>query len=411
MTRAVVEPDGPRRAWPDGLLDAAWLWLVLRVGLSLFAAALVIRGGLPGPCDADIAQNGWTTLPPLEDQGLLYPLVGVWQHWDACWYTKIAAYGYEPGVSSTAFFPLLPVLMGTLGRVLGGHLALAGMVVNAIAFIVALTGLWRLVRRDFGSEVADRTVLYVAVFPVAFFLSAPFTESIFLACAVWAILGARERRWGIVAAAGLLAGLTRPQGLLLLLPLGWEATLAVRDRRRSRTRGGGPGGGPDGAGRTSAWSPLAALAPAVGFAGFFVYTDVVVGRSPVDAQLAWAGTGLRSPLDSLALAVTRVGERGDMISALNIVALGLFSVLFLAGLRRLPASYSLYVLPQLGLIWVRAPAIPLMSTMRFCLVLFPCFVVVAIAGRRRRLHEAWVVLSVLFLGLLGAFFVEGRFVG
>ncbi len=101
------------------------------------------------------------------------------------------------------------------------------MVVNAVAFVVALTGLWRLVRRDFDPGVADRTVLYVAVFPVAFFLIAPFTESLFLAAAVWSILGARERRWGLVAVAGLLAGLTRPQGALLVLPLGWEAYRAI----------------------------------------------------------------------------------------------------------------------------------------------------------------------------------------
>ena len=393
MTSAAAEPDRPRGGWPEGLLDAAWLWLVLRVGLGLFAAALVIRGGLPSPCAADIAQNGWTTFPPLDDQGLLFPLVGVWQRWDACWYAKVATFGYEPGVSSTAFFPLFPALMGAAGRILGGHMALGGMVVNALALVVALTGLWRLVGRDFGPAVADRTVLYVAVFPVAFFLFAPFTESIFLACAVWSILGARERRWGIVAVAGLLAGLTRPQGIFLLLPLGWEAWSAIRE---TRTRSPGP---------------LAALTPAIGFAAFYVYTSAVVGRSLLDAQLLWAGTGFQAPLDALAAGVARIETKADAVTALNLVALGLFSVLFLAGLRRLPASYSLYVLPNLALIFVRAPAIPLMSTMRFCLVLFPCFVVLALAGRRRRLHEAWVVISVLFLGLLSAMFLEGRFIG
>ena len=400
MTSAVVEPAGPGRRWPDGLVDAVWLWFVLRIGLSLFAAALFVRGGLPTPCDADIAQNGWITVPPLEDQGLLYPLVGVWQHWDACWYTKIATFGYEPGASSTAFFPLFPVLMGTVGRVLGGHIALGGTVVNAVAFIVALTGLWRLVARDLGSEVADRTVLYVAVFPVAFFFFAPFTESIFLAAAVWAILGARERRWGIVAVAGLLAGLTRPQGLLLLLPLGWEAAMAIRERRRAGSQAPG-----------TPWGPLAALAPAVGFAGFYVYTALVVGRSLVDAQLLWGGTGIRSPLDTLGAAAARVAERGDIVTVLNVVALLGFTVLGLAGLRRLPFAYSLYVLPQLAVIVVRAPAIPLMSTMRYCLVLFPCFVVVALVGRHRRFHEAWLILSVLFLGLLAALFLQGPFIG
>ena len=72
---------------PDGLLDAAWIWLVLRVGLGLIALFVVMRGRAATACAAD------APLAFLPDQGPLFVLFGTWLHWDACWYTTIAASG------------------------------------------------------------------------------------------------------------------------------------------------------------------------------------------------------------------------------------------------------------------------------------------------------------------------------
>ena len=390
---------------PDGLIDAAWIWFVLRVGLGLFALVLFIRGGLPGPCNSDLVINGWKTFPPLDDRGIAFPLIGVWQHWDACWYSKIAAHGYEAGASSTNFFPLLPLLMGAGSSVLGGDVALAGLVVNAGALVVGLTGLWQLVHEDFDAATADRTILYVAVFPAAFFFFAPFTEALFLACAVWAVLGARRGDWELAALAGFLAGLTRPQGFILFLPLGWEAARVLRERWRVAEPGT----------RRLGWRDLApvlaAAAPLVAFAAYVAFTALVVGQSFIESHGTWASTGLHLPWEPLALAWVRVIQEHDAVTLLNLGALIVFGVLFAMGIRRLPMSYSLYVLPQFGLILATYPAWPLMSTMRYLLVMFPCFVVLALAGRRKHLHTGWLVLSILFLGLLTALFLQGNFVG
>lgn len=398
-----IAARSPLERLPEGLADAAWLWLVLRVSLGLFAAALFVKGGLPGPCHFELALNGWTTFPPLDDKGIAFPLVGVWQRWDACWYSKIAVYGYEPGISSTAFFPLLPVLMRAGSALTGGDVALAGLIVNAIALVVALTGLWQLVRADFDAELARRTLLYVVIFPSAFFLFAPFTEAIFLACAVWAVHGARRRYWKLAALAGLLGALARTQGLLLVLPLGWEAATALRERWSSWRSGiDRP--------RIGDLDPLiAAAAPVVAFAGFIWYTGVFVGQTPFDAQAMW-GNDWHLPWETVIAAWNWAIERPDVVEMINLVALLLFAYLFFAGIWRLPASYTLYVLPHIMLVSVRLQPTPLTSTTRFMLVLFPAFIVLAMAGRRPRLHTAWVTLSLLFLGLLTALFLEGNFV-
>ena len=391
------------RRLPEGLVDASWLWLVLRVSLGLFAAVLFVKGGLPGPCHFELARDGWTTFPPLDDSGLSFPLVGVWQRWDACWYSKIALHGYEPGISSTAFFPLLPALMRAGSAFTGGDVALAGLLANAIALIVALTGLRQLVRADVDADVADRTILYVAIFPAAFFLFAPFTEAAFLACAVWAIHAARRRDWALAAVAGLLGALTRTQGLLLVLPIGWEAAAACLERWRSwRTGESRPQIG-------DAGPIVATMAPILAFAGYVWYTSAFVGQTPFDAQALW-GNDLHLPWETIIAAWNWALERPDVVEMVNLVALVLFGYLFFAGVWRLPASYSLYVLPQLALVSMRLQPTPLTSTTRYMLVLFPAFVVLAMAGRSRRIHTGWVVLSLLFLGLLTSMFLQGDFV-
>ncbi len=215
---------GPRAG---GLFEAAGLFLTIRVALGLVAGYLWLRGGLPGPCHFELARDGWLTVPPLADQGAAFPLLGVWQRWDACWYGKIATFGYEPQALSANFWPLFPILTGTFARVLDGSVALAGMLVSAVGYIAAMTGLYRLIGRDFDPMTARRVVILISIFPSAFFLFAPFTEALFLALAVWSVAMARERHWLLAGSFGLLAALTRIQGIFLVLPIGWEALAAA----------------------------------------------------------------------------------------------------------------------------------------------------------------------------------------
>jgi hypothetical protein len=391
------------RRLPVGLLDIVLLWLAVRVALSLLAAVLSVGGGLNPPCSDPNVDNHWITFPPLADQGIAFPFVGVWEHWDACWYAKIAYWGYEAGTGSTAFFPLLPVLMG-LGSYVVGDVNFAALIINGIALVVALHGLRELVTYDFDRETADRTVLYQLVFPAAFFFFAPFTEALFLAGSAWALLGARRRRWKVAALAALIAGFARPLGLLLVLPLAWEALMAVRERMGST---------PPGTRRVS-WRDLgpflAAAAPAVAAVSYFAFTNAL-GQS-YEASLSALGlsTDLRPPWESIWLAWDRLMQLHDLVTLLNLGVLAIFLGLFLAGIRRLPASYSLFVLPQLVLITSRIPNYPLMSAMRYLMVLFPCLVVLALIGRNQRFHTAWVLLSALFLGLLTTLFLQGTFI-
>jgi hypothetical protein len=137
--------------------------------------------------------------------------------WDAVWYLDIAGHGYFSH-QATAFFPLLPLLLRG-GAALFGSAVVAGSVISLIAMTIAGALLYRLARLDLDARAAGTTVALVAVFPTSFFLSAVYTESLFLALSLGAFYAARRERWLLAGVLGGFAGATRNAGILLLVPL------------------------------------------------------------------------------------------------------------------------------------------------------------------------------------------------
>ena len=211
----------------QGLGYAVGLLLGLRIAFSLFALVLSIAAPLRPPCTAGfgLPPAGTTAgygFPAPGASSVSLTLFGAWNQWDACNYEQIAAIGYGHSAVSVAFFPLFPLVMRAAAIGLGSSLMVAGLLVSGAAYVTAMFGLHRLVAHDFDVATARRTVLFLSVFPTAFYLFAPFTEALFLALAVWALYAAQRGFWGWALAAALLASLTRAQGVLLALPLAWE---------------------------------------------------------------------------------------------------------------------------------------------------------------------------------------------
>lgn len=397
-----------------GLGDAVWLWLLLRVGLGVLALFFWAQMPIAIPCHFELGMQGWGPPPPLAGQMPEFPLVGVWQHWDACWYSKIAYFGYQPGTDSANFWPLTPMAMRLVSVLLGGDVALGGLVVAGVAYVIAIAGLFRLVAHDFDEPLARRTAVFISVAPAALFLFAPFTEAPFLAATVWAVLAARERRWWLAALAAFLAGLTRIQGIVLVLPLAWEAFSAWRERWAA-TRS--TADGPDALAPARGPMPLPALgsvvaiaAPAVAFGSFLAYANAVMGTTPLQTQAIWGGTSFHPPWEVVDAALRWAVDRHDALEALNLFALLLFIAAVVAGLRMLPLSYSLLAAPQVALLAVRIQPTPLTSTTRLVEVVFPAFVVFAIWMNGRRREVSWTVLSTMLLAALVWLFVKGDWV-
>jgi hypothetical protein len=297
----------------------------------------------------------------------------VWARWDSNWYLRIAESGYSWPSSTPAFFPLYPLLVAGLGRVLDDRFLLAGLVVSLAACAAAFVLLHGLARERLGPLVARRSVLYLALFPTSFFLGAVYGESLFLALALATFVLAERGRLGWAALAAGLAVLTRAQGVALLPAL---AVYAWRSRRRGRN--------------------LALLAvPVAMFLVFPLVLEAWTGHALafVDAQRLWERS--LAPLGPLGGLVQAIGE-GDVVGPLLAVAM-----LALAALawRLLGAPYGLYAIASLAI----PMALPserlggLYSFPRFAIAAFPCLVALAVLGRDRRVHA--VVVAVLCAGL------------
>ena len=152
------------------------------------------------------------------------PLQTIWQswrHWDSGHFVSIALHGYDQ-LFRTAFFPLFPILERALSYLTHGDPFVAGLIISNVALLILFMVLYQLVREDFDAERAFTTVLYLALFPTAFFLASGYNEALFICLTLISFYNMRHGNWWLAGLFGFLAGLTRSVGLLLLLPFCYE---------------------------------------------------------------------------------------------------------------------------------------------------------------------------------------------
>jgi hypothetical protein len=395
MIRAVV-PTGQRFR---PVLDL-FLWSRAAIWAGVVFAVLVFE-----PNRHPLADR-WDRPELTRDLGLL---VDVWARWDSVWFLRIAEDGYGAAEeAATAFYPLYPLLVGVLGRILLGHYVLAGVLISLAATLGAFALLYRLGEEKLGRDGARRAVLYLAVFPFAVFLGAVYGEALFLFLVLASfVLAERDRFLGAGVAAGL-AWLTRPLGVALLPALALIAWRAG-DRRGALLRLG--------------------AAPAV-FALYPLYLWWKVGdplaflraQETWGRHLSWAGPlgglwdGLRagwagirqlaSGSDTTRYWSAVQDADPDRVAAVNLEQLAflvLFAGLTVVAWRRFGAPYGLFAALSLAIpLSVPSERWPLLSLPRFGLVVFPFFLALAVLGARPRVHTAVVVVSGIGLGIVCA---------
>jgi hypothetical protein len=378
--------------------------------------------------------------------------------WDASWYLVIAHYGYRPDLGSftasrDAFFPLYPLGLRALATV-GVPLVLGGVLLSLAAFALALYGIHRLTTLELQSaarasgrsllgaaglgarvdgadararggraEVARLAVMATAFAPMAFFFSAVYSESLYLALSVGLFYAARQGRFAWVALLGALAGATRSAGLVLLLPALMLYLYGPREDRpqdfprartlmpRYRLR------------KDLLWL---ALVPA-GLALYIGYLALAGGGalSPFHAQDVWdrhfagpylgiwdgaraAFGGVRQLLSfqQAHLYYPTAHNSAFINSEHNLLLLAFLAAALVAivgVLRTLPLAYGVYVIAALALpLSYPATAQPLMSLPRFLVVLFPLSMWL---GAWLAAHPRAQRPALVGSGLLMAFFV------
>ena len=331
----------------------------------------------------------------------------LWQLWarkDAGHFRFIALYGYTDWWR-TAFFPLYPLLERSLLSVLHNPYV-AGLFISNSAGLLMLVVLYRLVNEDFGHEQAMRTVLYLSIFPTAFFLAAAYNESLFILLSLLSFYCMRRGLWWRAGLFGCLASLTRSAGLLLLLPFVYEYLRQHQFRLRMIR-----------------FDSLSGLLIAAGTALFSVFCSIRFHDALAfsHAQTVIWSRQLRFPGEGMLLALQAIKTIGllsflalhnllDLGADLFILALLLLSLLGPWRMSRTLLSYSLYGFVNY-LFFQLFPVInpfPLTSIPRFMLELFPAFIVLAALGKHTIIHVNYIMISCALLFLLLTLFLTGH---
>jgi hypothetical protein len=175
------------------------------------------------------------------------------------------------------------------------------------------------------ARLADRpapVLRMVLAYPLAFFLAAAYTEGLFLCFAAAALLWARDGRWLAAAAMAFLAGLTRNTGLILVLPLAWEAW------RQQRWRGA-----------------VAALAAPAGLAVYVLYLWRRFGDPLlyVHAEHQYWHRELWGVWSTLGESAHRLLQNHGGLLPVDLALVLLFLAVTVATIRRAPFAYTLYM--------------------------------------------------------------------
>ena len=349
-----------------------YLWAIL---IFLCSRVVVALGLVFSQKYMPIATDVWSAGP-------------FWYHrllqWDSEWYFKIATEGYryngDPTIQQTiVFYPLYPTLARGLAAIGGLTPADALLLVSNAAGLLAIVALFKLVREEFGDQLALTTTALLSFFPTSVLLSAGYTEPLELLLVVSFFLALNQKRY---LPAALLAGLAvagRSTGIVLLPVLLWEMWLN-RDQKPF----------------------LPALLPCVllatsgiwlfmiylwsSFGDPFVFADGQVAFHPETTLATRLIAALKfEPVTRMILNDWNPWGQDSWFTLLFIVLIGV-------GWFRLRSSWTLFAIGVLLLPYLTLSGGPagFVSMSRFNLVSFPLFVVLADLVLRRQ----WLLAGV-----------------
>ncbi|NLT97649.1 MAG: hypothetical protein GXW96_05755 [Christensenellaceae bacterium] len=365
--------------------SAAPVRLGAKTTALLFGAALVSRAVLLLLCWGGTHLSGFSR-----------PLAETWSRWDALQYLRIATQGYydaADGWIRIVFFPLYPAAVRLLNIVIG-HEHIAALAVSWLCLSGACVFLYKLALLDADAAAARRAVRFLLLFPVAVFLGAPFSESMFLLLSLACVYHARTGRFVAACALGGLAALTRSVGVLLAVPVLLEMLGAY-----GLTPGGWKRRGADAVRQFFYRAPALLLIP-LGTAAYLVMNHALTGDALLFLRMQsekWSQSfgSYSNTLDVTWSTLTG----GDYILRDKLLLWGSQLVVLLAGALALPAmarklrvSYSLFAIVYVYVVF--APTW-LLSGFRYYMGLWVLYPALAFAVRRKWLDTALTVLFAL----------------
>ena len=345
-----------------------------------------------------------------------------WYYWDAKRFTDIATSGYTR-LDYAAFFPLYPALIHAFTVLTHRDVLELSMFISNVAFLGMLIVLYRFVAVEFDKETAQRTALYISIFPTALFFFAGYNESLFLLLTLLCFYTIRRGSWWLAGLFGLLATLTRSSGIFLALifvceylrqnwPLVQEAWQSKRLSRIVRPI-------------LTQLLAVVLIPFGLGIYSYGLYRRFHDPLAFIHAQKFWR-EGLTFPLYAPLATLKKIVTFPlfTFVTPHNIIDLSaavLFMVLLVlcfVGPERIRGSQ--WTFPLFGLLILVTTMLyptlpsqhgmydPLASTQRLALEVFVGFIILARYGRRPWFNQLYLLISLPLLAFLTLQFMTGH---
>ncbi len=402
---------------------------------ALVVAVIVMRGIVIGwgfraahveSIDAHDYQHNYHhhRLSPRLEEPRRFEFFELWTASDAQWYLSIAESGYpsrnefdDDGVTPRpkliaqtdtrlkyVFFPMWPAVIRA-ANLLFKNAEAAGFVMANLCSLAAMISLYQFLLRRASASIAFWSVVLLASSPMGLFYCVPFTESLFLLLAVCVFMASEKRRWLIAGSLIGLAGITRPNGIfLMIVPVTFFLAEAVRQRRWQWQNA-----------KHLGW--LAVVV--VPLAAHVAFCAAKTGDPFYFATASeWWGYNQLKPLENLVHPTVEsfrdfrdMPWHGTHRSKVDFMVLALSCILAAVGLRVLPAHYTAY-----AAVAIVVPLLTkdLMSFSRYMVTAWPLFHLPVVLIREE--HRRWVLGLVVALFLVAqmmnmALFVNWHWVG
>ena len=282
--------------------------------------------------------------------------------WDCGWYAAIMARGYVETPNNVsaevdwAFFPAFPLLSRWLSTVTGWRAITAAALLNCGLCVAAALLLHALAREHLGPHAAWAATLLFVFSPFSLYLTVPYTEALFNALSLGAMLLAGRRRWLTCGLCVALLTATRPTGILLvpgILMLAWRQGVLTDTLRGCSTQ-------------ESTRLALCLLCCPLGLAAYMAYLASHTGDALAfsRAQVAW-GKNFSEPFGDF---LSRAGR--DRYNAAGAV-LGLVAAWRLRRMNAVPIGGPAALFLALTILLAAASSVA--SLARYAWALWPAY--------------------------------------
>ncbi len=157
---------------------------------------------------------------------------------DTVHYLKIAENWYTASgemANAIVFYPLYPFLMRALGFVIGDYF-IAGVLISNVCTGVAGYYFYKLAEIEIGKSKAIDGLLIWLFFPFASFYIIVYTEGLSMMLVLMCLYYIKKEKWGFAGLAGMLAALSKSQGIALMVPAVYEAAMYIVKKKRFKPR-------------------------------------------------------------------------------------------------------------------------------------------------------------------------------